>query len=67
MERFQEKLIQQKGKQIRFQDVTGKSLTGEVGEVGSDYVIISVSDPEIEKGNKLYNFTNIVWIQAYRE
>jgi len=62
---FREELIKSKGKRIRFQTVTGQPLNGEVREVGSDSVLILVSDPEQEKGSKLYNLTNIVWVQSY--
>ena len=66
MGRFQEELTELKGKKIGFQDVAGNSLFGEVGAVGDDCVAISISKPEEQKGNKLYNLANIVWFQSYR-
>jgi len=65
MGRFQEELTKLKGKQIKFQDVTGHSFTGKVREVGSDCVVILVSNPEKGEDSKLYNLTNIVWVQSY--
>jgi len=69
MDSFQEELVKLKGEQIRFQDVTclvtGDFLTGKVREVGSDCVGISVLHPEQQKGNRLYNLTNIVWLESY--
>lgn len=70
MDSFQEELVKLKGKEIKFKDATCLAnedfLTGEISEVGSDCVSISVSYPDSQKGNKLYNLTNIVWLQSYR-
>lgn len=66
---FQEELVKLKGRQIKFRDTTclvnEDFLTGEILDVGRDYVIISVSYPDTQKGKKLYNLANIVWLQVY--
>jgi len=62
---LREEFIKSKGKRVRVQTVLGQPLDGEVREVGSDCVLILVSGSEQEKESKLYNLTNIVWVQSY--